>query len=188
MGEVPTAQSSDIDTALLIVSVDLFTNFRRETVTLSLQTGGFWSDTIASSIFIGTGLCRFNTPNWRILKRYNCHINWNKLIVSELGRFIASKWCILKQYTNFFTKTSLLAFTSSLIVILSPLKHSHGFYIFSWPLQHTHTASFGTLTTSTGTLMVSISSLTASIITFMASTLSGLFLTSLESLQALSFL
>jgi uncharacterized membrane protein YcgQ (UPF0703/DUF1980 family) len=126
-------------------------------------------------MFIGWKLCRFITKKWRILKRCN--------IVSELSRFIASKWWTLKQYTNFFTKTSLLSFTSSLIVILSPLKHSHGFFTLSRTLQHTYIASFGTLTTSTGTLIASIGSLTASTATFMASTtLSGLSLTSSGSL------
>ncbi len=56
------------------------------------------------------------------------------LIVSELGRFIATKWQILKRYYLFFMKTSLLSVTSSLIVILWPLQHSHGLYTFSRPL------------------------------------------------------
>ncbi len=41
VGEVPTIRSSDTDTDYPIVSDDLVTNFRSNTIASSLQTGGF---------------------------------------------------------------------------------------------------------------------------------------------------
>ena len=52
VGGVPTVRSSDTETDLPTLSADLFTNFRSDIIASSLKTGGFCSDTIASSIEI----------------------------------------------------------------------------------------------------------------------------------------
>jgi hypothetical protein len=52
VGGVPTLRSSDTETDLPTLSADLFTNFRSDIIASSLKTGGFFSDTIASSIEI----------------------------------------------------------------------------------------------------------------------------------------
>ncbi len=62
VGEVSTVRSSDNDTNLSIVSADLFYAFYKRHN-------------------------RFIASNWRILKRYDCFIDWNLFI--ELG-FVAS--------------------------------------------------------------------------------------------------
>jgi len=49
----------------------------------------------------------------------------------------------------FFRKTYLLPNGSNKALVLRPLQHIHSLYTFSRNLQHTHTASIGTLTAST---------------------------------------
>jgi hypothetical protein len=76
--------SSDTDTDVPIVSNYLFTNFTSNTKTLLLQSGGFWSHTIAFLFEMclqnSMEKCRFIAPNWLILQQPNRYIDWNMFL------------------------------------------------------------------------------------------------------------
>jgi hypothetical protein len=72
MWKVPTVLSDDFDVPFVLD--DLFPNFESVPIASSLQNGGFWSNTVVSSIEISfqkrSGVAS-SLLEWRIFKRYN---------------------------------------------------------------------------------------------------------------------
>lgn len=112
-------------------------------------------------MFIVWKLCPFISPNWKILKLYNCYINWNMFIGREFCHFIAPKGRILKQYNRYIIWNMFLVSELCHFVTFK-LGHFEAIQYFKRkPLSSINSITQpGTLTANTDTLMASIGHLT----------------------------